>query len=121
MKVSSKILLLANVVTVFALPQHADHAPAPTAPMPAKGGNAPKAAPATAPKMAKGAAAPKAKAKPKTVEEAAPIIKAANRISQKPVLRESATRELVRFGPFTLPPMNVRIVLWHVQFDTDIS
>jgi hypothetical protein len=107
MKVSSTILLLANAVTVFALPQHADHAPAPTAPAPAKGGDAPKAALDAAPKMSKGASAPKAKVKPKTVEEAAPIIKAANRVSQKPVLRESAIRELVRFGPFNLPPMNV--------------
>jgi hypothetical protein len=107
MKVLCTILLLTNAVTVFALPQHADHAPGPTTPT-GKGDNAPKAAPEAGPKMSKGAAAPKAKAKPKTVEEAAPIIKAANRVAQKPVLRESAIRELVRFGPFNLPPMNVR-------------
>jgi hypothetical protein len=44
---------------------------------------------------------------PKTMLEVAPLIKPAAIIQVNPLIRPNAKRQLVRFGPFILPP-NVR-------------
>lgn len=51
--------------------------------------------------------APPPKAKPKTYEELAPVIHPAAVIDEKPLIKPSAIRQLVRYGPLDLPALKV--------------
>jgi hypothetical protein len=51
--------------------------------------------------------APPPKSKPKTYEELAPVIQPAAVINEKPLIKPSAKRQLVRYGPFDLPALKV--------------
>jgi hypothetical protein len=49
------------------------------------------------------------KPSPKNLEEIAPPMKAFAVVDEKPITRETAKRQLVRYGPFSLPAAKVCI------------